>query len=109
METLYRSRCINHEGREAVARCPECGHFFCRECITEHDGMVICAVCLQHRSSNRDESEPQHRMAHALERFALGLKFICGLFVFWLVLYAIGQVLISIPEDFHSGKIWSEF
>ena len=43
---LSQQRCFNHTSREAVARCPECGRFFCRECITEHDDRVLCAVCL---------------------------------------------------------------
>ena len=33
--------------REAVARCPECTQFFCRECITEHDDRVLCSACLK--------------------------------------------------------------
>ena len=44
---LTFQRCFNHAAREAVARCPACGHYFCRECITEHDDRVICAACLR--------------------------------------------------------------
>ncbi len=47
MPALASQRCLNHATREAVARCPECGHFYCRECITEHDDRVICASCLK--------------------------------------------------------------
>ena len=43
--SISQARCGNHAGREAVARCPECRGFFCRECITEHEGRLICAQC----------------------------------------------------------------
>jgi hypothetical protein len=46
MTAVAHQRCLHHHEREAVARCPECGHYFCRECITEHDERVICASCL---------------------------------------------------------------
>jgi len=46
MKDLAHQRCFNHVQREAVARCPQCRGYFCRECITEHDDRVICAGCL---------------------------------------------------------------
>src|ERR1043166_5979979 len=47
MPTLLQQRCLNHSFREAVARCPECKRYFCRECVTEHDDRLICAACLK--------------------------------------------------------------
>jgi len=47
VQDLAYQRCLNHTFREAVARCPECGHYFCRECITEHEDRVVCASCLR--------------------------------------------------------------
>ena len=47
MQNSFHQRCFNHAGREAVARCPECGQFFCRECITEHEDRVLCSACLK--------------------------------------------------------------
>ena len=44
---LTHQRCFHHSHREAVARCPECRQFYCRECVTEHDYRVICATCLK--------------------------------------------------------------
>ena len=32
MNDLLYQRCFNHVLREAVARCPECLRYFCREC-----------------------------------------------------------------------------
>jgi hypothetical protein len=47
MQNLLLQRCFNHGMREAAARCPECGRFYCRECITEHDDRVLCSACLK--------------------------------------------------------------
>ena len=51
METLQdilrHQRCYHHHGREAVVRCPECGRFYCRECVTEHDDRMLCSRCLE--------------------------------------------------------------
>jgi len=46
MQDLTHQRCHHHQFREAAARCPECGRYFCRECITEHADRVLCASCL---------------------------------------------------------------
>ena len=43
---IARERCRNHEHREAACRCPECRGYFCRECVTEHDGRLLCTNCL---------------------------------------------------------------
>jgi uncharacterized paraquat-inducible protein A len=100
METLSRQRCLNHELREAVARCPECGFFYCRECITEHEHRVLCAGCLKKITARTDQRT---------ERFAgarRGAQLLAGVFVAWLVFYFIGQMLISIPSEFHEGTLW---
>ena len=52
---LSAQRCFNHAGREAVARCPECSRYFCRECISEHRGRVVCAGCLASLSATVKE------------------------------------------------------
>jgi len=43
---LARRRCWSHATREAVSRCPSCKKFYCRECVTEHDGRLLCVTCL---------------------------------------------------------------
>ena len=50
MSALAHQRCFHHSLREAVARCPECRQFYCRECVTEHDDRMFCAACLRKRS-----------------------------------------------------------
>ena len=45
--TLAQQRCRNHLERSAAGRCPTCSFFYCRECITEHAGRLLCAACVQ--------------------------------------------------------------
>ncbi len=54
--TLRHARCHFHKEREAAARCPHCGRDFCRECITDFDGVVYCRPCLAafHAQAARD-------------------------------------------------------
>jgi hypothetical protein len=44
---VSEQRCRNHAVRTAAGRCPGCHFFYCRECITEHDGRMLCAACVQ--------------------------------------------------------------
>jgi len=92
--------CLNHGQREAAARCPECGHFFCRECITEHEDRVICAACL--KKTARTEKK-QGRGAAVLARL---VSVVFGVFTAWLAFYWVGRILLSIPADFHDGTLW---
>jgi hypothetical protein len=94
---LRQQRCLNHPQREASARCPECGRFYCRECITEHDDRVLCAACLA-RLAPAENS--RREWWGWLPRVALAL--LAGLIVF-LVLLIIGNLLLSIPSQFHDA------
>ncbi|MEO7299509.1 MAG: rhomboid family protein, partial [Verrucomicrobiota bacterium] len=91
---------LNHLAREAVARCPECRFFFCRECIAEHDDRVICATCLKKIVK---ASAAKRSPVHLLKRLTFGAF---GLVTAWLFFYWVGQGLLSIPTEFHDGKIW---
>jgi len=97
---LAYQRCFNHAQREAVARCPQCGQFFCRECITEHDDRVICAACL--RKVARVPLLQRRGFAGALR---LG-QCLLGLMMAWFFFYLIGEGLVSLPTSFHEGTIW---
>jgi len=102
MESLSQQRCQNHAHREAVACCPECARFFCRECITEHDDRVICASCLKKLAG---QAASKARRFQGLETICLGL--LSFLFL-WIVFYSIGRGLLSIPSSFHDGTLWKE-
>ena len=99
-EALEHRRCAHHGEREAVARCPQCGRFFCRECIAEHAGRVLCAGCLA-----SSEHEGRRRSA-ALRGLAPAIQFALGLFLIWGCFFYLGQVLMAIPAEFHEGTIW---
>lgn len=100
MNTLHQQRCLNHSLREAVARCPVCTQYFCRECITEHEDRVICAACL--RKLTVKPVARKRNLSAIKWLFAGG----CGFLLGWSVFYTAGRVLVSIPAEFHDGSIW---
>jgi hypothetical protein len=100
MENLGIQRCLNHLAREAVARCPECRQFFCRECITEHDDRVICAACLKKLARvpllKRPAFAGVMRTAHCA----------VGIFTVWFFFHLLAEILLKLPADFHEGTLW---
>jgi hypothetical protein len=101
MQSLLQQRCFNHSLREAAARCPECGRCFCRECVTEHEDRVLCAACLR-----KLVKPPLSRR----RPFLAGLRIaqvLVGVFTAWIVFYFLGQTLVSLPESFHQGSLWT--
>ena len=100
MVTLIHQRCFNHAIREAVALCPECRHYYCRECVTEHDGRLICAACLR-----KMLPKPLRERA-AFMVVVAAAKLFFGLMTAALFFYLAGQILLSIDTSFHEGTIW---
>lgn len=101
MTAPIQQRCFNHVQREAAARCPECGRCFCRECVTEHEGRVVCAVCLQRVARTAVSARARFGIAGRT------LQFLAGVFVAWLFFYLIGAVLVALPDSFHEGTLWT--
>ncbi len=97
---LRQQRCSNHPQREASARCPECTHYFCRECITEHDDRVLCASCLAKLSLKKETA--RHKWA-LVPRLALALLAVVVIYIVFLVF---GNLLLTIPSQFHSAGGW---
>jgi len=80
-------RCWNHGVRMAAGRCPACQFFYCRECITEHDGRMLCAGCVQKQTAagtSEGTGNPFWTAGLLLTAFAAT----------WLLL-AIGEGLVS--------------
>ena len=100
MRSLSQQRCFNHSHREAAARCPGCAHFYCRECITEHDDRVICAACL--RKLARVPFTKRGGFVAVIRTF----KVMAGVFLVWLFFHYFGQTLLSVPSSFHDGTVW---
>lgn len=97
---LTQQRCRNHAEREAVARCPGCGHYFCRECVTEHEDQVRCADCLRKIA----RVPLLQRKGFAGARYAL--QCLLGLLVAWFFFYLVGEALLALPSSFHEGTLW---
>jgi hypothetical protein len=88
--------------REAVARCPGCQHYFCRECVSEHDDQVLCAACLQRRA--RVPLLKRRGFAY----FMRAVLCIVGLLVAWIFFFVLGESLLSMPDSFHEGTFWHQ-
>ena len=106
---LTRQRCLIHVEREAAARCGRCGRFFCRECVTEHDGQMTCAACLR-------EVAAQGRRGARKPRFWLGplvvtwrgVQLTASILVAWLFFHLLGHKLGTSPDEFHAGTLWEK-
>jgi hypothetical protein len=100
MQNLSYQRCSNHAVREAVARCPECKRFFCRECITEHDDRVLCAGCLKKLARVPLTRRP------AFVGLIRAVQCTAGFLIAWFFFFLIGQSLTRLPDSFHEETIW---
>ena len=100
MPALTHQRCFNHAAREAVARCPECRQFFCRECITEHDDRVICATCLKKLARVPLLQRP------AFAGLIRAGQCLIGFVVVWFFFHLTAELLLKLPTSFHEGTLW---
>jgi len=102
MSTLAARRCVQHGSREAVARCPVCRQDFCRECVVEHAGQILCAMCLAKETA---QSAPTRIPWGRVRRAAVTVWYATLL---WCGFYLCGALLKSLPPDFHEGTVWRE-
>ena len=100
MSRLADQRCTNHAVREAVARCPECRLYFCRECVTEHDDRVLCTACLKKLTKSLGGTR---RGFAGLLRF---LQCAAGIVIAWFFFFLIGERLMQLSDSFHEGEVW---
>jgi hypothetical protein len=92
---LVLQRCSIHRDREAVVRCPGCSGYFCRECVTEHEGKFLCSSCLRRKSGlDRQPTRARGRIAGAI-------GVIVGVTMAWFLFYLAGRLLILIPPNLH--------
>ncbi len=105
MSSFATRKCVRHTEREAVARCPSCGGDFCRECIVEHDGRVLCATCLAKTVATTGAAKPS---AAWLRRSGdVAVTAACVLLL-WVAFYGFGQFLKALPPQLHEGTVWRE-
>jgi len=100
MRNITHKHCFNHSQRMASARCPQCKRFFCKECITEHSGKVLCTACLSQTAlTATDKHSHWAVLIHAIQ-------FMIGLWLLWSFFYYFAQILLLIPTSFHEGSLW---
>ncbi len=95
MHDLAQKRCRNHAQREAAGRCPECERFFCRECLTEHEGRVLCATCLA--AGAADTARSKIPLAGLGRVFQLAV----AVTVLWIFFSSFGRAVVLLPDTFH--------
>ena len=88
-----QQRCWNHDAREAMCRCPQCGRSFCRECVTEHESRLLCASCL------RIAAQAAAARRGKLRRLAAVGMTVAGVLLAWAIFFAAGESLIAITES----------
>lgn len=93
MARLAFERCLNHESREAVCRCPSCARFFCRECVAPFESRLLCANCLAAASVT---TESQHASPHFGMRGAVLIAL--GVLTAWLLFYLAGWAILQFRE-----------
>lgn len=98
MNAVRDRRCFHHPPREAVARCPECGRFFCRECVVEHIGRLLCTDCIARTGADG-------AARRAPRPWGLPLRLLGGLVGLWFLFYVFGRVLLVLPTAFHEGDL----
>ena len=87
-----QQRCWNHEAREAVCRCPQCGRSFCRECVTEHESRLLCAACL------RNLALAGAARRGRLRRLTPAAMTLAGVVLAWAIFFGAAESLITITE-----------
>mgnify|MGYP001553493961 CR=1 FL=1 len=95
MTAIAQKRCSIHPHREAAVRCPSCTNYFCRECVTEHAGKLLCSRCL---AESRQEGP---KGSSILGKVRVVFQAILGFVVLWYVFYWFGDFLLSLPSSFH--------
>src|SRR5580658_5639715 len=85
-----QQRCWNHEAREAACRCPACGRSYCRECVSEHEGRLLCAACLAAAAARKGQA------AGGLGKLAPPGMIAAGILLAWLIYWAAGASFIGL-------------
>jgi late competence protein required for DNA uptake (superfamily II DNA/RNA helicase) len=93
---LSQQRCWTHAQREAVSRCPACARFYCRECVTEHGGRLLCRACLAVNSAPETKIEGTRWLGWMLAALA-------GMALSFLLHGILGYALRQLPPSWTQG------
>jgi len=100
-KAVYSKRCSNHPSREAVARCPICQKFYCRECITEHDGKMLCKYCLE---SKIESQKNDKKSSLFLKQVIIVILFISSFALSWFLFAMLGKIIMLFPQKYHFSQ-----
>jgi hypothetical protein len=100
---LQHPHCLNHPRREAAAQCTSCKQPFCRECVTELDGRMVCGACHRAKVEAKAKSKRDWFLVTA------SLQALLGLVLLWGTAWFFGKLLLSTPSAFHEGAMWQRF
>lgn len=92
MASLALQRCLNHESREAVCRCPSCDRFFCRECVAPFESRLLCANCLAASITIESQLASPHFGATGAVLIA------AAVLAAWLLFYLAGWTILQFRE-----------
>jgi hypothetical protein len=81
---MIAAACYHHPDRLAAAKCLECSRSYCRECVTEHQGRLICAACLR---KSAPAAVARRNWLRPLLFPVMGIAALCGS---WLIFYTSG-------------------
>lgn len=95
MSLLVQQRCMIHSDSEAAVRCPRCQRFYCRECVVEHEGRMMCAHCIGQLEAALER--------HGTSIAAWGILSVTGFLTTWLIFYYFGVGLARVPASFFGG------
>jgi hypothetical protein len=93
MPGLSLQRCFHHEEREAVSRCPNCGRFFCRECVVSHEGRLLCSSCIFSFSERAKQAAKVRRTPRGIGQVVLA---VLSLLLVWMIFYFGGWTLLQL-------------
>jgi hypothetical protein len=96
MTEFGQQRCFVHPSREAVSLCLECRHAFCRECVVDHDGRLLCAACLARLRA------PAARGGRALRKLLSTMATALTILLCWILFYMFGRMLMMAESAHHS-------
>jgi hypothetical protein len=90
---LRHARCLFHPLREAAARCPHCGGTFCRECVTDEEGMLACPPCLRRMAR---PPAPKRSLTFRLRQILAGFTAFASLMTLFFVML---RWRVNTPEE----------
>ena len=88
-------RCFVHGERAAAVRCPSCERYYCRECVSDHKGRMLCQSCLSLADDGSAKTGGRFAKIKGVGTFLISAVAI------WFLFYLAGALLSRIPTQFH--------